>query len=481
VKKQTWYSECLLVITVLQRGVVMRKKTFSSRLAVGTIILLLVVILVGIGIVNLSRHEVAGVVAAPTIVYPAAGIYTAYETTVYKFDARTGAAVWKYQTDNRYSILANAPTVVGNSVYISTGNALYVLDAVTGKARWKQHWGASNSSSDAAPVVIGNVVFVLSVDNVLHALDTSTGKELWSKSVNSATSLLPGQPATRGVLYLLQDSSLHAVDTKTGTELWHTSLLNTSASTPSFQVMETLFANNTFYASFSYYNGGGMFSAVDVQSGKKLWSTQLEKGYQFSDLQANNTLIYMVATPLAAGKSFYEAAYDPKTGSRRWMVSTESKILDNPIVDSGLLYFNTQDGHAYAVNAQSGKKLWTYSAGGDINLSTLHNGVVYIEVGDAHIQENKHRMADGQLPFTPHYIVALNKNGAEVQRYSVPQGLYPGLLVVGNSTIYLVGEAVVHFSEFHAFFALQKSSGTQLWQQKIENLPRSGASTTVIP
>jgi hypothetical protein len=69
-----------------------------------------------------------------------------------------------------------------------------------------------------------------------------------------------------------------------------------------------------------------------------------------------------------------------------------------------------------------------------------------------HIQENQHRMADRQLPFTPHYIVALSKNGSEVQRYIVPQGLYPGLLVVGNSTIYLAGEATINYGDFHSIF-----------------------------
>jgi outer membrane protein assembly factor BamB len=189
----------------------------------------------------------------------------------------------------------------------------------------------------------------------------------------------------------------------------------------------------------------------------------------------------MVATPLAAGKSFYEAAYDTKTGAQRWTVSTHSKILDEPILDNGLLYLNTQNGYTYAVNAQSGKKLWTYHAKGDVNLSTVNNGTLYIEVGDAHTQENKQRMADGQLAFTPHYIVALNKSGTEVRRYNVPQGLYPGLLVVGNSTIYLAGEATLNSGDFHVFSALKGSNGAQLWQQKIENLPSSGTDTIVIP
>ncbi|HEV2655475.1 MAG TPA: PQQ-binding-like beta-propeller repeat protein, partial [Ktedonobacteraceae bacterium] len=134
-------------------------------------------------------------------------------------------------------------------------------------------------------------------------------KELWSKVVDIATNIVPGQPATQGMLYLLQGFSLHAINARTGVELWQTSLLNTGASTSSFQVTDVLVANNMVYASFSYYNGGGVFSAIDAKSGKQLWSTQLEKGYQFFHLLASNPLVYMVATPIAAGKSFYEAAY----------------------------------------------------------------------------------------------------------------------------------------------------------------------------
>ncbi|MDQ2886448.1 MAG: PQQ-binding-like beta-propeller repeat protein [Chloroflexota bacterium] len=389
--------------------------------------------------------------------------------------------LWHYQTANRYSVFSTAPTVVGNRVYISTGNALYALDATTGKARWQQHWGAYNNSSNAVPVVVGNVVYIVAIDGSLHALDTSTGKELWAKAVDLATYIVPGQSATKGLLYLLQGFTLHTIDARTGAELWQTSLLTTGESSSSFQIMDAIVAQNAVYTSFSYYNGGGVFSAVDAKSGKQLWSTQLEKGYQFFHLLANNALVYMVATPLAAGKSFYEAAYATKTGSQLWTVSTDSEILDEPVLDNGLLYLNMQNGYTYAVNAQSGKKVWTYHANGDVNLSTVNNGTFYVEVGDAHIQENKQRMADGQLAFTPHYIVALNKNGGEVRRYNVPQGLYPGLLVVGNSTIYLVGETTLNFEEFHVFSALKGSNGAQLWQQKIKNLPPSGANTVVIP
>jgi outer membrane protein assembly factor BamB len=185
----------------------MQRKVISSRLIIGGIILLLVAILAGVGIANLSRREVVG---APTpTAATSSGIYTAYETTVYKFDARTGALLWHYQTANRYSVFSTVPTVVGNSVYISTGNALYALDATTGKARWQQHWGAYNNSSDAVPVVSGNIVYIVAIDGVVgngiiylageatlnagdfhvfSALKGSNGAQLWQQKIENLPS-----------------------------------------------------------------------------------------------------------------------------------------------------------------------------------------------------------------------------------------------------------------------------------------------------
>ena len=57
------------------------------------------------------------------------------DSTVYAWDAATGAAKWTY--DPLYFINA-APAVAGEVVYVGAdNNTFYALDSVTGTVKWK--------------------------------------------------------------------------------------------------------------------------------------------------------------------------------------------------------------------------------------------------------------------------------------------------------------------------------------------------------
>lgn len=47
----------------------------------------------------------------------------------------------------------------------------------------------------------------------------------------------------------------------------------------------------------------------------------------------------------------------------KWIFQTEGDVSSQPIVINGAVYFGSWDGHEYAVNAQTGERLWSYDAG----------------------------------------------------------------------------------------------------------------------
>lgn len=410
------------------------------------------------------------------------GIYAAYASTVYKFNIQTGAIRWKYDTKKPMKPFSVAPTVVGNHVYISSGNALYALDATTGTERWQQQWGSTLPSSDAIPIVLCNTIALVASDNTLHMMDATSGKELWQKPFGTTATIINQLPATTSdVLYTSLSSSngeqLQALNARNGATLWSTTALTSGDNPSSFRLTEMLVTNNTIYASFSRYNGGGFFRAFDAHNGKLLWSVNLREGYEFSHLQVLNDIAYLTANPVNTRKDVYEEAYTITSGTRLWSFPVGASLVDSPILETTTLTFSTQNGYVYALDARSGHQRWSYHADGAINLTTIDNTTMYVEVGELHVLQG----AMGVPPsFTPRAIVALDTAGKELQRYSVPQGLSAQLLTVGNGNVYLVGSSVVQYNQFYNVVAISLANKNVVWQQRIKNFPTTGLFPIVV-
>jgi outer membrane protein assembly factor BamB len=462
-----------------------KEKIFSSqrRFIESIAAVLIVAILVGsLALVLNSIHQ-SQQGATYTNLPPAPGIYTASDTTVYKYDARTGAPSWQYTSGaNWLNLFYSAPKVVGNSVYAPSNNGLYMLNASTGKLQWKQQWTENTITNlNVFPLVRGNVVLVATVNGVsqgyatpgsmpthptatanaetLHALDTTTGKELWSKPLpfGQAAICASCAPGTNNTLYIVSNGALYAINLEDGSQSWSTPVTGSG--------QDIVASNGAVYLGNDV---SGAFRAFDKQSGKLLWNTSLQQGYQITYLQANSSIVYLTA---AKGKNYYEVAYDEQTGTRLWKFSVATMIKSEPLINQNMLYISTQNGYMYALDAQSGKKLWSYHADGDLYFSTMDNNIFYLEVGDAHTWINEHEMAaDGKQLFTLHSIVALGKNGTMLQHYTLAQNLTPQELVVGNGIIYLI--AASGFATGLSFFpndfvAFRTIDGEQLWQQKL--------------
>jgi outer membrane protein assembly factor BamB len=58
-------------------------------------------------------------------------------------------------------------------------------------------------------------------------------------------------------------------------------------------------------------------------------------------------------------------AVDAATGGQNWKYSTRGPVPSTPAVGGGLVYFASYDGNFYAVDAHSGKMNWKFSTGGE--------------------------------------------------------------------------------------------------------------------
>jgi|GEM_PF-2807449 len=155
------------------------------------------------------------------------------------------------------------------------------------------------------PIVAGGLVYVGTSHNNIYALNSDTGTTVWKYSAGDAGGAIMSSPAVSdGVLYFgSTDGYLYALDAQTGTFRWKAGV-----------------------------DLGEFRSSPAVVSGKVLIGA------------TNGTF----------------CAFSTTNGSVVWEYETDGPILNSPAVDieRGVIYFGSEDMHAYALNLSDGSLVW---------------------------------------------------------------------------------------------------------------------------
>ncbi|MCW1922655.1 PQQ-binding-like beta-propeller repeat protein [Luteolibacter arcticus] len=103
-------------------------------------------------------------------------------------------------------------------------------------------------------------------------------------------------------------------------------------------------------------------------------------------------------------------ALNMNNGSIAWKIPTRSAVRIAPAFDGGRVYFGSDDGWAYCVNAADGTQVWRVNPSGSntlvpsawkmVNLFPLRTGVL-VENGTAYF-------GAGLVPWKAHYLMAVN-------------------------------------------------------------------------
>jgi outer membrane protein assembly factor BamB len=71
-------------------------------------------------------------------------------------------------------------------------------------------------------------------------------------------------------------------------------------------------------------------------------------------------------------------ALDAASGQHVWLFPTSSAVQSSPTVQNDILYFGSHDDNFYALDAASGQRMWSFQTGGKVQSSpTVTRGVVY--------------------------------------------------------------------------------------------------------
>ncbi len=146
----------------------------------------------------------------------------------------------------------------------------------------------------------------------------------------------------------------------------------------------------------------GIYYAFDPDTGAVLWQTQVGPGSSLGGMEwgsaSDGTSIYVAignlyGIPYAGGNAGSFAALDPATGAIQWQVADPNGAVDlGPLaVAKGVVYVESMAGAAsaptmFALDASSGRTLWSYAAGSSVIAgATVSGDSVYGGSGYTHL------------------------------------------------------------------------------------------------
>jgi outer membrane protein assembly factor BamB len=276
------------------------------------------------------------------------------------FDAATGKLLWATNSGGL------SPAISKGTAYIDTQNGLCAYAAANGTNLWCAENNYLPDAPSGAALVDGIVYFGSALGSVF-AIDASTGAPLWSAPISTHNAA--SSPAvSNGVVYINGDG-LFAFDAKTGTQLWSSSILS-GTSSPAV-------AGGVVYCS------GGVLAAFNAETGTVLWSES--PGGPTAILGDSpavaKSMVYIGASVPGQHGSFSGMLYalNAKTGKTMWSASVASGVTSSPAVANGVVYVGSDDGTLYAFNAKTGAELAAVPGVAGQSSPTVANGMVYSE------------------------------------------------------------------------------------------------------
>lgn len=232
---------------------------------------------------------------------------------------------WKLKVDGG---VLSSPAIYEHVVYIGGSEKFYAIDAKTGKLIWSI---PVDGPANASPAVHGNTLYFGDFSGKIYALDRKDGTIKWTFSYDGERKF-----GAKG---------LHGMEPK---DKYMTDDWDFFNSSPAI-------SDNKLYVG----SGNGKIYALDLDSGKEVWSFQTGEVVHSSPAIAYGN-IYV------GSWDSYFYCLDAETGEKQWAYQTgidtinynQVGIQSSPVIADSMVYFGCRDAHIYALNAISGDLKW---------------------------------------------------------------------------------------------------------------------------
>ncbi len=120
----------------------------------------------------------------------------------------------------------------------------------------------------------------------------------------------------------------------------------------------------------------GLFFALDAKTGKVDWKKSLGRCAASSPTIGDGLVYQSYMHPVVcaqgqAGADGFVVAWNAKTGRERWRFKS-APIESSPLLRGGRLYFGSWDHNVYAIDARTGRRIWSFQADNEVNTSAAY-------------------------------------------------------------------------------------------------------------
>jgi outer membrane protein assembly factor BamB len=147
----------------------------------------------------------------------------------------------------------------------------------------------------------------------------------------------------------------------------------------------------------------------------------------------------------------------------RWVFPTGDRIVSSPVYADGVVYFGSDDGNVYAVNARDGRQVWKHRTGGPVpSTPALADGSLYVVSYDGKLHALDARTGASRWKFATEGERRFEARGLHgmqprTQTIADPFDVFLSSPVVADGTVYF-GSGDGHV------YALDAASGALRWK-----------------
>lgn len=280
--------------------------------------------------------------------------------------------------------LEGSPVIFDNAVYAtSLDSQLYALDLHSGKLSWKY---AARAETKASPAVSNGVVYFGDESGVFHAVDIATGKRKWLFQTDAGVISSANFFEDR-VLFGSYDNHLYCLNTQ-GQLQWKFETDGYIHATPTIAGEHVLaggcdglvhilrirdgakllqapagayvaasaavVGNRVYVGTF-----GNKVLCMEVNSGRIVWEyDHPQRDFPFfASVAATNEIV------IACGRDKLVHALEAQTGKTLWTFSAKAKIDASPVIVGARVIVAVTNGDLFALNLKTGKTSWQFDSG----------------------------------------------------------------------------------------------------------------------
>jgi outer membrane protein assembly factor BamB len=274
-------------------------------------------------------------------------------------------------------------------VFAATDSGLVAIDRASGQPRW----AAPVPGLSGSKRVLVRAGRILTAGNgSVQANDVATGAPIWERAfdINVSSPDAADLAADDATVYVgLRDGRSLALAQSDGHTIWQAAI-----ATPDWTFKgllggatisgDTLYVTATRYLNANAFEEAAVIVALDRQSGRELWR------YQSGRIDTSISHAAELAGPNLVFTDAYTGsviAIDRATGVERWRQPTYGFFFGGPVVRDDTVFAATAASRAYALDAASGRVLWTAR----LEAGATSVGVCGSELfaGDFHVEVRK--------------------------------------------------------------------------------------------